>query len=144
MFTWNQLETLVCGSPEIDMKLLESQSEYSSCSVSDKHVQMFWQAMHEFTNEERSALIRFTWGRSRLPLTATGFSQKFKILSFNRHPPDAYFPVAHTCFFSLELPAYSSLEIMKEKLRYAIFNCEAIDGDDTTTGMAAAAMGWEE
>ena len=55
-----------------------------------------------------------------------------------------YFPVAHTCFFSLELPAYSTLDIMKEKLRYAIFNCEAIDGDDTSTGMAAASMGWEE
>ena len=144
MFTWSQLETMVCGSPEIDIKLLESQSEYSSCTASDKHVQLFWQAIQEFTNEERSALIRFTWGRSRLPLTAAGFSQKFKILSFTRYPSDAYFPVAHTCFFSLELPAYSSLEIMKEKLRYAMFNCEAIDGDDTTTGMAAAAMGWEE
>ena len=48
------------------------------------------------------------------------------------------------CFFSLELPRYSSLEIMKEKLRYAIFNCTAIDGDDTSMGMAAAALGWEE
>jgi hypothetical protein len=36
------------------------------------------------------------------------------------------------------------LEVTKEKLRYAIFNCVAIDGDDTSTGMAAAAMGWEE
>jgi hypothetical protein len=33
---------------------------------------------------------------------------------------------------------------MKEKLRYAIFNCEAIDGDDTGSGDAIAAMGWEE
>jgi len=61
-----------------------------------------------------------------------------------RSPADQYLPVAHTCFFSLELPAYSSLEIMKEKLRYASFNCTAIDGDDTHTGLAAAALGWEE
>lgn len=88
--------------------------------------------------------MRFTWGRSRLPLTAAAFSQRFKIQAFSKRPADVYFPVAHTCFFSLELPAYSSLEIMKEKLRYAIFNCEAIDGDDTSTGMAVAAMGWEE
>jgi hypothetical protein len=144
MFTWNQLEMMVCGSPEINIKLLETMTEYSSCAATDTHVRMFWQALHEFTNEERSALIRFTWGRSRLPLTTAGFSQRFKIQSFGHFPPDAYFPVAHTCFFSLELPAYSTLEIMKEKLRYAIFNCEAIDGDDTSSGMAAAAMGWEE
>lgn len=96
--------------------------------------------MHEFSNEERSALIRFTWGRSRLPLTADTFTQRFKIQSFDRSPPDAYFPVAHTCFFSLDLPRYSSKEIMKERLLYAIFNCHAIDADDTSAGSAAAAM----
>jgi len=77
-------------------------------------------------------------------LTAAGFTQRFKLQRFNGQPADAYFPVAHTCFFSLELPAYSTLAIMKEKLRYAIFNCTAIDGDDTSTGLAVSAMGWEE
>lgn len=49
--------------------------------------------------------------RTRLPLTAEGFSQRFKLQSFSRSPADDYLPVAHTCFFSLELPAYSSLEV---------------------------------
>ena len=101
-------------------------------------------ALREFNNEERSALVRFVWGRSRLPLNSAGFTQRFKIQGFTRTPADMYLPVSHTCFFSLELPAYSCLEVMKEKLRYAIFNCQAIDGDDTATGLAAAAMGWEE
>ncbi len=144
LFTWDQLEKMVCGTPEVDVDLLLSVTEYSGCQRDDPHVLLFWQALREFTNEERSALLRFAWGRSRLPLTAAAFPQRFKIQNFNHSPPDTYFPVAHTCFFSLELPAYSSLEIMKEKLRYAIFNCEAIDGDDTSTGMAVAAMGWEE
>ncbi len=98
--------------------------------------------MEEFTNEERSAFIRFTWGRSRLPLNAAGFSQRFKLQSFDKRPPDNYLPVAHTCFFSLELPRYSSIDIMRDKLRYAIFNCQAIDGDETSSGNNAAAMGW--
>ena len=135
---------MVCGNPDIDVKLLESVTEYSGCSANDAHVRLFWQALNEFNNEERSALIRFCWGRSRLPLNAAAFTQRFKLQSFNRSPADSYFPVAHTCFFSLELPAYSTLTIMTEKLRYAIFNCMAIDGDDTSTGMAVAAMGWEE
>jgi len=135
---------LVCGKPEVDVELLQSVTDYSSCAASDPQIQYFWQALREFSNEERSALLRFTWGRSRLPLSAADFPQRFKLQSFGKSPADSYYPVAHTCFFSLEVPAYSSLEIMKEKLRYAIFNCEAIDGDDTGSGDAIAAMGWEE
>ena len=54
---------------------------------------------------------RFAWGRSRLPLSAEQFNQPFKIQAFAREPADAYLPVAHTCFFSLELPRYSSREV---------------------------------
>lgn len=32
---------------------------------------------------------------------------------------------------------------MRKKLLYAIHNCTAIDGDDTTAGMRAAALGME-
>lgn len=144
IYTWDQLEEMVCGKPIIDIVLLKSVTEYSSCSATDQHIIYFWQAMEEFSNEERSMFIRFTWGRSRLPLTADGFPQRFKLQSFGKSPADSYLPISHTCFFSLELPRYSTLEIMKEKLRYAIYNCQAIDGDDTSVGMQAASMGWEE
>jgi E3 ubiquitin-protein ligase HERC2 len=100
--------------------------------------------LEDFTDEERSMFLRFCWGRSRLPLTAAAFPQRFKLQSFGRSPADNYLPVSHTCFFSLELPAYSTIEIMREKITYAIYNCQAIDGDDTGVGMAAAAMGWED
>lgn len=144
LLTWRQLEVLVCGKPEVDVDLLESVTDYSSCSRGDEHIRNFWRVLREFSEEERSALLRFTWGRSRLPLSADAFPQRFKLQSFNKHPPDAYYPVAHTCFFSLDLPRYSSLELMREKLRYAIFNCEAIDADEGGSGEAVAALGWEE
>ncbi len=32
LLSWSQLETLVCGSPVIDVALLESITEYSGCS----------------------------------------------------------------------------------------------------------------
>ena len=57
-----------------------------------------------------------------------------------RSPADRYFPVAHTCFFALELPEYSSAKLLRERLRYAIYNCETIDGDETGAGAAAAAI----
>jgi hypothetical protein len=144
LFTWEETEQMVVGSPTIDIALLKSATEYSGCSADDKHVKFFWQTLREFTDEEKTAFLRFTWSRTRLPLNKEQFPQRFKLQSCGLSPPDAYYPIAHTCFFSLELPRYSSLEICKEKLRYAVFNCQAIDGDDTDVGIAAAEMGWED
>ena len=144
LFTWDQLELMVCGISTVDIALLRSVTEYSSCSPNDTHVMYFWQVLEEFSNEERAAFLKFTWGRSRLPLNAAAFAQRFKLQSFGKSPPDSYLPVSHTCFFSLELPRYSTIDVMREKLRYAITHCLAIDGDDTSIGMQAASMGWEE
>lgn len=37
--------------------------------------------------------------------------------------------VSHTCFFTIDLPAYSSEEVMYDRLNYAIVSCSSIDGD---------------
>ncbi|KAG5186945.1 hypothetical protein JKP88DRAFT_257310 [Tribonema minus] len=144
LFTWEEAEEMVCGRPGVDVALLESVTEYSGCRREDAHVRLFWTALRAFGDEERAMFLRFCWGRTRLPLTADQFAQRFKLQSFGRSPADDYLPVAHTCFFSLELPAYSSLEVMTKKLLYAIYNCQAIDGDETDTAMRAAAMGYED
>lgn len=60
---------------------------------------------------------RFTWGRSRLPMSADQFHQTFKIHAFTKAPADAYLPVAHTCFFSLELPRYSTRQVCEGPFR---------------------------
>ena len=73
--------------------------------------------------------------------TASGYIRKAarvhscSALLHTRHTasPDSAFPVAHTCFFSLELPAYTSLAICQDKLLYAITECQAIDIDTTTS-----------
>jgi hypothetical protein len=44
-----------------------------------------------------------------------------------------FLPRAHTCFFSLNLPRYSTREIMSTKLKYAILHCVEMDGDFKVT-----------
>ena len=134
LYSWQELDNMVCGDPFIDVDLLKSMTSYQSCSLSDEHIQNFWTVMEEFSEEEKAAFLRFTWGRSRLPLTREGFSRKLRIEQFtprgsSRATQDESLPVAHTCFFSLELPTYSTLSILREKLSYAIKNCVAIDGE---------------
>jgi hypothetical protein len=117
----------------------------SGVSENDTHVGYFWEALSQFTSKERSLFLRFVWGRSRLPASKTKFSQMFKIEDFQLKslPADSYLPVAHTCFFSIELPQYSSLKVMIEKLRYACHNCKAIDADDTDDAIQVGSLGWD-
>ena len=49
-------------------------------------------------------------------------------------------PVAHTCFFSIELPKYSSDEVMRSKLKFVINHCVTIDADDTAEGDRVAQL----
>jgi len=141
LFTWRQLELECCGRPDMDIDLLEQNTNYDSCSKDDPHIQFFWKMIREkFDNEERAAFLSFVWGRRRLPLTSQGFDRNFKISRMSNcdSNPDSYLPVSHTCFFSLDLPKYSSLEVMHQKMLYAITHCVAIDADDTSNARAAA------
>ncbi|OQR91627.1 HECT E3 ubiquitin ligase, partial [Thraustotheca clavata] len=144
LFTWMELESMVCGSPFVDIDLLKKCTEYSSCSATDVHVTWFWGVLEAYSQDARRAFLRFVWGRSRLPRTLHEFQlgQRFKIQAFDRRPADNYMPVSHTCFFSLELPRYTSREVLEARLTYAIYNCQAIDGDGDT--MAANQLGWED
>ncbi|KAH8584680.1 HECT domain-containing family [Cryptosporidium sp. chipmunk genotype I] len=54
-------------------------------------------------------------------------------IAFYGKKEDHLLPTSHTCFFQLELPAYSSKEILKEKLIYAITEGIAIDIDNVAT-----------
>ena len=38
--------------------------------------------------------------------------------------------MAHSCFFVLDLPHYTSEDVMTERVKYAMINCRAIDTDE--------------
>ena len=42
---------------------------------------------------------------------------------------DKELPTSHTCFFNFVLPRYSSLELLRERLLYAIRQCRSVDAD---------------
>eukprot|EP01119_Soliformovum_irregulare_P010328 TRINITY_DN2538_c2_g1_i2.p1 TRINITY_DN2538_c2_g1~~TRINITY_DN2538_c2_g1_i2.p1 ORF type:complete len:2760 (-),score=753.14 TRINITY_DN2538_c2_g1_i2:11-8005(-) len=131
LFSWQELEFRVCGRPGIDLDMLEKHTEYCSVNSTDRHVQDFWQVMRSFTAEEQALFLRFVSGRSRLP-PENEFTTPFKLHAFTKASDgyeDGFLPEAQTCFFSLALPSYSSQQIMKERLLYAINTCKEIDTD---------------
>lgn len=134
LFAWEEVELQACGRPGVDIDLLEANTEYDDdISPTDAHIQSFWRVLRTFDDRDRSQFLRFVWARSRLPSKAVDFHQKFKIHSPTgegaREDPDQYLPKAHTCFFSINLPRYSSDEIMAKKLSYTMHNCIEMDAD---------------
>lgn len=131
MFTWRQVELLVCGRTEVDLELLRANTTYSSDAFArSATVAHLWKALESFSHDERSLFLRFVWGRSRLPLSSSEFDRQFRVDELARTSgPEGRLPVSHTCFFSIEWPHYPNARVAAAKLRYAIVHCRAIDGD---------------
>eukprot|EP00002_Diphylleia_rotans_P006185 TRINITY_DN1551_c0_g1_i16.p1 TRINITY_DN1551_c0_g1~~TRINITY_DN1551_c0_g1_i16.p1 ORF type:complete len:681 (-),score=121.38 TRINITY_DN1551_c0_g1_i16:125-2167(-) len=129
LYTSEEMEDMVCGRKEVDVEKLKLQTHYSDCNPSNQHIQFFWQVLEEFTQAQRAMFIKFVSGRSRIPRSAEHFKE-FQINRFNASDNvDSYLPVAHTCFFSVDLPAYTSVEVTRAKLLLAIEHCHEIDAD---------------
>ena len=76
LFTGAELESMVCGSPEIPVESFKSITTYNNIDPHAPLVQWFWEILAEFTNQERSLFLRFVWGRTRLPRSSIDFRGK--------------------------------------------------------------------
>ncbi|ETO10269.1 hypothetical protein RFI_27108 [Reticulomyxa filosa] len=148
LFTWQELELMVCGKREIDLELLKANTVYKSgVKVTEKHIQYFWDVLEEFTHQQRSNFLRFVWGQSRLPTRSEDFQEQFGIQMSPRND-DNVLPVSRMSLCSTYLLSFFHVlknirnhggEVMKKKLLYAISNCHAIDTD-----FVAQNVNWEE
>ncbi|KAF0693119.1 Aste57867_15865 [Aphanomyces stellatus] len=133
LFTAKELETLICGRRQVDVSLLKQCTEYEEVDPNSPHIVAFWEVLEEMSADERTLFLRFVWARSRMPNSAKDFPMNFKIQAPHdqgaRSQPDQYLPHAQTCFFSLSLPTYSTKDILREKLLYAIENSPNMDAD---------------
>lgn len=117
-YRWQKVELLICGTPKLTFA-----DFYNKCDIQlpTTDASMFISVLESMTDEDRTLLLRFTTGQSRLPL-------KTKIKVTHNGNTDTL-PTSSTCFFALRLPSYSSAEKMKEHLLYAVRQCKAIDAD---------------
>ena len=119
------VEIRATGNKSLDVSKLKSITEYNGCNENDDFVKYFWEVLEGFNQEERSLYLKFVWGRARLPATT---ESRHKIVALN-YNPNACLPISHTCFFTLDLPRYPSVEIARERIWYAIKFCGDIDAD---------------
>jgi len=119
LWTFREFELAVCGEPHIPLEGMMANVVWD-LDRNAPEVEHLWSAVKRFSNEERSLLLRFATGRSRLPV-------KLKLSAMGGGP--SALPTSHTCFFQLCLPPYRDEEVAYQKIRYAIHNCMEMDGD---------------
>lgn len=128
------MERLICGVKKVDIELLKAHTKLSPDLLeSSKKVKWLWEILYEFDEEEKIKFVKFCWAQERLPSTSEEFLKlqiTFTIKSYiDKNRKDVY-PRADTCFFSIELPEYTSKEVMKKMILQAItLDNVTINGD---------------
>eukprot|EP01134_Creolimax_fragrantissima_P001928 CFRG1928T1 len=126
IFDEKELELLIGGLAEIDCEDWKANTEYrNGYHAQHETVLMFWQVVDSFDNEMKARLLQFVTGTSRVPVS--GFKelhgsngpQKFCIEKVNTSDGLCR---AHTCFNRVDLPQYANLELLKERLVFAMEN----------------------
>lgn len=124
VFDARELELVIAGTAEIDVADWRKNTEYRS-GYHDGHpvIQWFWLAIEKFDNERRLRLLQFVTGTSSIPyegfaaLRGSNGPRKFCIEKWGK---PTSLPRAHTCFNRLDLPPYSSFDMLHEKLLLAV------------------------
>ena len=125
IFTAKELELLISGMPDIDIDDLKKNTDYQGYRATDKEIGWFWNIMFSLNKSEKAAFLQFTTGSSKVPLNGFAELQGMRGIqkcSINKVGGGANGALmsAHTCFNSLDLPVYTSEEIMKDKLLLSI------------------------
>jgi hypothetical protein len=124
VLTYQELERLICGVKTVDIDLLKFHTKLSAdLNENSNRVKWLWEILREVSDDEKIKFIKFCYAQERLPNTHEEFEKlqiKFTIKSYMDKSKTDAFPKADTCFFSLELPKYTSKETMKAKIIQAI------------------------
>ncbi|KAK6306389.1 hypothetical protein J4Q44_G00233140 [Coregonus suidteri] len=128
-----EVELRTCGLPYINLEFLKAHTMYQvGLMETDQHIEFFWTALEVFTQEELCKFIKFACNQERIPFTCPckdggpdtahvpPYPMKIAPPDGAAGSPDSRYIRVETCMFMVKLPQYSSLDVMLEKLRYAI------------------------
>uniref|UniRef100_A0A061SF93 HECT-type E3 ubiquitin transferase n=2 Tax=Tetraselmis sp. GSL018 TaxID=582737 RepID=A0A061SF93_9CHLO len=125
-----ELSTMIVGLKEIDVQDWKANTRYEGEAMSsgeNQQVTWFWALVEGFSEAERKALLQFTTGSSNLPVggfsrlqSGTGTLHPFTLSELTGRAATNTLPRAAACFNTLYLPAFDSMEQMKERLKIAV------------------------
>jgi E3 ubiquitin-protein ligase NEDD4 len=139
VFDERELELLIGGIAEIDVEDWKKHTDYRGYTESDEVIKFFWQTIRSWDGEQKSRLLQFATGTSRIPvngfkdLQGSDGPRRFTIEKageINNLPKSHtwYVPcllaegLPNQChsFNRLDLPPYKNLEVLQSKLTTAV------------------------
>lgn len=123
VFDERELELLIGGIAEIDVEDWKKHTDYRGYTESDEVIKFFWQTIRSWDGEQKSRLLQFATGTSRIPVN--GFkdlqgSDGPRRFTIEKAGEINNLPKSHTCFNRLDLPPYKQLETLQQKLTMAV------------------------
>ncbi|TMS05606.1 putative E3 ubiquitin-protein ligase HERC4 [Larimichthys crocea] len=125
LFHPNELQEVLVGKDYNDWAKLKQNTSYEGdFHAGHPTIQMFWEVFDELNEAQKKAFLWFVTGFEREPILGMQtIEMKIKAARVEDHlANDQYYPESHTCFSALELPLYSTKEIMHSKLTEALSN----------------------
>uniref|UniRef100_A0A669E2Y2 Ubiquitin-protein ligase E3C n=1 Tax=Oreochromis niloticus TaxID=8128 RepID=A0A669E2Y2_ORENI len=121
MFDQQEIQVLISGAHvPICLDDLKNFTNYSGgYSATHPVIQIFWEVVEGFTDEEKRKLLKFVTSCSRPPLL--GFKELYPAFCIHNGGTDLdRLPTASTCMNLLKLPEFCDQHLMRNKLLYAI------------------------
>ncbi|XP_062245637.1 probable E3 ubiquitin-protein ligase HERC3 [Platichthys flesus] len=117
-----ELKEVLQGKDFCDWETLKQNTLYERpYQVDHPNMQMFWEVFDELTEDQKKKLLWFVTGFERLPILDNK-SMTIRLKCVGDVSQDQFYPETHTCYHYLDLPLYSTREIMKTKLTEALSN----------------------
>ncbi|GAA5839821.1 hypothetical protein JCM3766R1_004623 [Sporobolomyces carnicolor] len=124
VFDEKELELLIGGVETIDVEDWQKNTDYRGYTAEDPVVAWFWQVVGGWPAEKRARLLQFATGTSRTPVNGfrdlQGSDGPRKFTIEKALVSKGALPKSHTCFNRIDLPPYDSLEILQDKLAFAL------------------------
>ncbi|KIX94406.1 E3 ubiquitin-protein ligase RSP5 [Fonsecaea multimorphosa CBS 102226] len=123
VFDERELELLIGGIADIDVDDWKKHTDYRGYQEQDEVIQNFWKVIRSWDAEQKSRLLQFATGTSRIPVN--GFkdlqgSDGPRRFTIEKAGEINALPKSHTCFNRLDLPPYKTYEALQGKLSTAV------------------------
>ncbi|CAK1363327.1 unnamed protein product [Cercospora beticola] len=123
VFDERELELLIGGIADIDVDDWKKHTDYRGYTENDVVIQNFWKVVRNWDAEQKSRLLQFATGTSRIPVN--GFkdlqgSDGPRRFTIEKSGEENQLPKSHTCFNRLDLPPYKSYDALQQKLVWAV------------------------
>ncbi|XP_041852105.1 probable E3 ubiquitin-protein ligase HERC3 [Melanotaenia boesemani] len=122
LFQPEELREVLVGQDVYEWAKLKQNTLYDgSFYLGHPTVQMFWEVFEELTEDQKKDFLWFVTGSRRAPVLGMSkmrMKVREKLVLSGSH--DQHFPESLTCHFIMELPVYSTKEIMRDRLMAAL------------------------